>query len=130
MAVLLKNVLLNTSRSVYNGSTGGTAAPTAYLTAVEAHGQPTTTRSLIQHGQAVVSSEYEFSVDTGVDVAIEDIITSIMQLDGVTPWPGDRASNDTNVTWRVSYIAEAAALLLPHRTVYVVRVEKGGTAHP
>ena len=127
--VLLQNVLINTSRSARNGSTGVTAAPTAYLSSIGAHAQPVGTAAYIKYGTAILGSEYEVSVDTGVDIATGDIITSITQLDGVTPWPGN-LSPGANVTWRVKHATEAAALLLPHRSVFIERTVKGGKAHP
>ena len=127
--VFLPNVLLTTARPAYNGTTGATAAPVAYLSGIQAHIESHHASAYSTLPDAALNAPYKANVATGMDIAPGDWVTSITLLDGVTPWPNDTLSMGANVVWEVAFIRETPAVFLRQREVYLIRVLGGGPAH-
>lgn len=126
---LLATVLISTARPSYSGTTTG-ASYAPNLSDVPAHIEPVNPVKYLTFGEAAASSDYVISVDAGTDIADMDRITaSVLITDGVTPYPGDFPSNNTNEFWQVSKATEDAPLLLPQRLAFVKRIKGGGPAH-
>lgn len=124
---LLSNVLISISRSAFTAASGTTGTPTTIATSVPAHIMPTLQVAYRALPQAALESDFQVTVDSGVN-AIEGDEVTITLLDGVTSWPGIGATN-ANETFRVTYTEESTPGPLAHRKVYVTRVRGGGTVY-
>ncbi len=125
---LLANVLLSTSRSTFTASAygGTTGTPTPHLSGIPANIQPmnATQYGLLPPGALNIG--YVADVDSGTDIAPDDLITSAVLLsDGVTPWPGFSSA----ATWTVRFILESGPMLMPSRLCFIDMTITGGTSN-
>lgn len=124
---ILDNVLVSSTRSPYNATTGVTSASNTpvlmqqagHLSALDS---PTTWETYRPLPAAALNSQFKLKVDMWVDIKEGDIITSITLLDGVTPWPGVNPLD----TWRITYILPSTAGFLAYQMAYLDRVRAGG----
>lgn len=94
---LLPNVLLTTARAAYSSVTGQTAQAGVYLSKIQAAMDEITIESaqkfLMDANGGILRADYQVSVDAGTDIAVGDLITTIVLLrDGVTAWPADQTT--------------------------------------
>lgn len=125
--VFMPNALLTVARGTYTAGTKATSAPAAYLGSVLAHIEPTVASAYKHLPDAALTSDYTILVAAGANIAAGARITAITALDGVTPWPNERAA--TNEYWDVVFADESSAFFLPQRVLYVKRVAGGGMSH-
>jgi len=125
MAVLFPNALISTARGATNPTTYATSAPTANLLSVSAHLAPVRAVQLAVLPADAAQVTYVATVESGTDVQIGDLITSITLPDGITPWPFGPSAQGS---WWVRYTQETAPGLLPSRQCYLAYVLTGGPA--
>lgn len=127
---LLTNVIVTTARPTYNATTKITGPATTYLTGIEMHLEPDKEANFLAQSEGALDVHYTGHVDSGVDVAVGDTLTSIkLASDGVTDYPGASdgpATGSGNVEWRVTFHEETAPALLPERKLHITRVRGGG----
>jgi hypothetical protein len=133
--LLLANVLLTTTRPTFNTTTLATGPATPYLRGVLAHIGPAKASAYLLLPDATVKSLYQANVETGTDIAVGDLITTITLLDGVTTWPGDNPNTgtpgqDPTSLWVVVFQEESPPGLLAYRQLYVTRYTGEGPTHP
>lgn len=125
--VFLPNALLTVARSNRSGVSGLTSGPTTYLAGVVAHIEPFNMRDYAAMPASDITADYTVTVAAGADIQVGSRLTGITLSDGVTPWPGERPSD--NEYWDVVYAFETSAYFLPQRVLFVKRVTGGGQAH-
>lgn len=127
---LLTNCLINTSRSIFNVTTGSSSTPQPYLNGILGHIMPHRTffnpkEMFPMPMGGGLETEYAIKVDKDKDIRTGDIVSAIFRTDGVTPWPGF----DANETWRVSYAYPTDPLFLEERVCIVTRITGGGPVY-
>jgi hypothetical protein len=77
---------------------------------------------------AAMESDFKIQTDSGTDIVMNDIVTSIVLDDGITPWPGLGKTNP-NEYLRVVFAPESTPGPLAHRTAYIKRETGGGPVY-
>lgn len=127
MPVLLPNTVLATARSAYNAATGQTTPPTPYLTGVAAYLAPIRAAALaILPDNAVAQVAYVARVESGTDIVVNDQISAISLLDGLTPWPTPFPAGTICL---VRYVQESAPGILAERVLYLAFLQTAGPAY-
>lgn len=113
------NVILSTGRSPAATSTGQASPAVAYLSGVTAYMRimPATEYAKLPPDMLDLQNLYEIRVDATVDIQPGDRLTSITQLDGVTPWPPTLTG--ASYSWVVRYVRPSSPVLLSSRRCYV-----------
>lgn len=121
--VVLKNVVISTSRPTFSQS-AGTSVPAAYLSHIDAHAGPVPASDFIMMPDAALTAEYLIKVDVGIDIKTGDVITQVALNNPptYTPWDG-LGSNES--LW-VTFDRDSAAGPLQHRRLYCKRITAGG----
>jgi hypothetical protein len=122
MSVVLKNVVIWTSRPSNSQGITGTASPK--LNAVEAHAGPIPATDWIALPKSALESQYLIKVDIGTDVKFGDTVSKVAQNNppAYTVWDQLGA----NETLFVTFARDSAAGPLQHRRVYAKRITAGG----
>ena len=120
--ILLANVLISTSRAVYNPATTATST-TAWLSDIPAQIEAVHASDLAILPGGAVDVQYKARVESGTDIQSGDILTAIvLYTDGYTPWPGV----SSNQSIKVRLAREASVGILPHRILFLELVTTGG----
>lgn len=121
--VVLKNVVLATSRPAYQ-ATSGTSAPVPYLSLIDAHAGPVPASDFHVMPDAALASDYLIKVDIGTDIKTGDVITQVAQNNPpvYTPWEG---LSGNEALW-VTFDRASSAGPLAHLRLYCKRITAGG----
>jgi hypothetical protein len=125
--VLLPNATVQTSRSVF--SSGNTAPPSAFATFSNVHVMPTHEYPLKLLPETALTSDLVVRCDSGTDIQINDIVTSIVTTYPSLNWPENPPN--PNEYLAVVAVAEGTPGIweLAYRDVFVKRSRIGGGAH-
>lgn len=126
---ILPNAIITISHSTYSPSTHVTSAASPSQTGIVVHIMPFVASAYKILPAAAMESNYAANADSGTNVVEGDIITSITELDGTTPWPGLGIAVNTNETFRVTYTNESTIGPLQHRTIFIKRERGGGPVY-
>ena len=131
MVVLLANALISTSRSQINPSNQATGPAQAVLVGQPAHIEPTRseTDDLMDMHSAAVRTEMIAYVEADTDIRINDWVTALTLMDGITPYPQLTLSGVPNEQLMVSFVIASAPGPLHHRQVLISRYITGGQAY-
>lgn len=116
------NVIISTARSAAATAPGQASPAQAYLTGITAYMRilPATEYMKLPPNVMNLSNLYEVRVDPDVDILEADWLTSITQLDGVTPWPPTlTGSIGSSYSWAVRYVRPSSPVIFPSRRCYV-----------
>ncbi len=122
MSVVLKNVVIWTSRPSNSQGITGTAQPN--LAEVEAHAGPIPSSDFITLPASALESQYLIKVDIGTDVKFGDTVTRVALNNPPTYTAWDALG--TNETLFVTFARDSAAGPLQHRRIYAKRITAGG----
>lgn len=127
MAVLLKNVQINTSRSPAYSSSSGTKTPIAHLTEVQGHIRTNAATAFVILPEPAIEADYVLTAETGTDILENDIVTSITLIANPSiHWPSMSTAPNANEIIMVNYVKEVASGILPARYCYLKREVVGG----
>lgn len=124
MVALLKNVTASYSRSIYNATTGNTAAPTPYGT-LQARAFSKHQMDFKLLPNAALDSDIVLRCDENADVQEGDVWTSIIVNRSGLNWPGT-TPNANEILQTVFVDESASGFDIEYRDAYVRRARVGG----
>ncbi len=116
------NVIISTARAASASAPGNAAPAQPYLRGVIAYMRvlPATEYMKLPPNIMSLDNLYEARVDPDVDILEYDRLTSVTELDGVTPWPPTlTGALGTSYSWVVRYVRPANPAILPSRRCYI-----------
>lgn len=126
--VLFPNATVQTSRSVFTGATGNTAAPSTFATFPNVHVLPMHSYTLKLLPEAALTSDVVIRCDPGTDMQIGDIVTSIVTTYTSLNWP-ENPSNPNEILAVVEVLEGTPGLEMSYRDAFVKRSRVGGGAY-
>lgn len=135
--IILPNCYVSASRARYNANLKQTGKPQPNINRVRGSISPmigTDYMMLTGAPEPALKVDHMIIVSADTDIVTGDIITEILDLDGVTPWIGAGPISDPsspyykNVVWHVRHHRVQAPRILPYRILFVEQVIIGGTA--